>query len=92
MIKPENMETGSSYTCSFVIESIPMDEYGRPGGMLSLADVPISKIGNYKSTGTIVSRDSSSELLEVLDDRNGKKKWVVPFNNVTGIMPSWMNF
>jgi hypothetical protein len=55
--------------------------------MMSLADLPVEKYGDYTSTGTIVSRDSKMKLLEVEDSKSdGKPKtYVVKFENVENI-------
>ena len=42
MFTPETMEPGKGYECTFTVKNIPLDEFGRPGGMLSLADIPVS--------------------------------------------------
>ena len=41
------------YTYKFVV-----DEFGRPGGMYSLADLPIVGYKVLERTGTIISQDS----------------------------------
>ena len=56
------MKPGKGYECTFTVKNIPLDEFGRPGGMMSLADIPIEKIGDYTSTGTIVARDLNKKL------------------------------
>ena len=87
MFTPETMEPGKGYECTFTVKNIPLDEFGRPGGMMSLADIPIEKYGDYTSTGTIVSRDTKMKLLEVEDSKSdGKPKtYVVKFENVENI-------
>ena len=87
MITVETMKTGKEYTCTFTLKNIPLDTFGRPGGMMSLADLPIEKYGDYTSTGTIVSRDSKMKLLEVEDSKSdgNPKTYVVKFENVENI-------
>ena len=84
---PEKMKTGKEYTCTFTLKNIPMDEFGRPGGMMSLADLPIEKYGDYTSTGTIVARDLNKKLLEVEDRKTNSlpKTYVVKFIDVENI-------
>ena len=41
MITVEKMKTGKEYTCTFTLKNIPLDTFGRPGGMMSLADIPV---------------------------------------------------
>ena len=87
MFTPETMEPGKGYECTFTVKNIPLDEFGRPGGMMSLADIPIEKIGDYTSTGTIVARDLNKELLEVEDRKTNSlpKTYVVKFADVENI-------
>ena len=88
MITVEKMKTGKEYTCTFTLKNIPLDTFGRPGGMMSLADIPVEKIGDYTSTGTIVARDSKMKLLEVEDSKSDgqTKTYVVKFENVENII------
>ena len=87
MITVETMKTGKEYTCTFTLKNIPLDTFGRPGGMMSLADIPVEKIGDYTSTGTIVARDSKMKLLEIEDSNSdgNPKNYVVKFENEENI-------
>ena len=87
MITPETLEPGKGYECTFTVKNIPLDTFGRPGGMMSLADIPVEKIGDYTSTGTIVARDLKTKLMEVEDSKvDGKPKtYVVKFADVENI-------
>ena len=87
MITPETLEVGKGYECTFTVKNIPLDQFGRPGGMYSLADIPVEKIGNYTSTGAIVARDLNTKLMEVEDSKvDGKPKtYVVKFENIGNI-------
>ena len=87
MITVEKMKPGKGYECTFKVKNIPLDEFGRPGGMMSLADIPIEKIGDYTSTGTIVARDLNKKLLEVEDRKTNSlpKTYVVKFSDVENI-------
>lgn len=82
-----NITPGKSYTCTFTLNNIPLDSFGRPGGMMSLADLPINKYGDYTSTGDLVARDCETQLVEVQDHKSdGKSKtYVVPFANLENI-------
>ena len=84
---PETMKIGKEYTCTFTLKNIPLDEFGRPGGMMSMADLPIEKYGDYTSTGAIVARDLNTKLMEVEDSKvDGKPKtYVVKFLDVENI-------
>jgi len=79
---PEMITPGKSYNCTFTVKNIPLDRFGRPGGMYSLADLPVEKYGDYTSTGTIVARDLNTKLLEVQENN---KTYVVNFENVENI-------
>ena len=87
MFTPETMEPCKGYECTFTVKNIPLDEFGRPCGMLSLADIPVEKIGDYTSIGTIVARDLNKELLEVEDRKTNSlpKTYVVKFADVENI-------
>ena len=88
MITPETLEPGKGYECTFTVKNIPLDSFGRPGGMMSLADLPVEKYGDYTSTGAIVARDLNTKLLEVEDSNcfHPKPKiYVVKFSDVENI-------
>jgi len=87
LITVEKMKPGKGYECTFTVKNIPLDEFGRPGGMYSLADIPIFKIGDYTSIGTIVARDLDKKLVEVEDRKTNSlpKTYVVQFENVENI-------
>lgn len=84
MITPKDIVAGKSYSCTFTVPCIPLDEFGRPGGMMSMADLPIARVDDYTSTGDIVSRDIEQELLEVQDHKSNRK-FVVEFGNTDNI-------
>ena len=73
-----------SYTCKYKAEW-PVDEYGRLGGMYSLADLPVKGYVELERTGTLVSQDSKREMYEVQDSEKIFVKRVVPFKKVTDI-------
>ena len=87
MITPETMKVGKGYECTFTVKNITLDAFGRPGGMHSLSDIPVEKIGNYTSTGAIIARDLNTKLMEVEDSKvDGKPKtYVVKFADVENI-------
>lgn len=87
MITPETLEVGKGYECTFTVKNIPLDRFGRPGGMYSLADIPVEKIGDYTSIGAIIARDLNIKLIEVEDFKvDGKPKtYVVNFEDVRNI-------
>ena len=59
----------------------PVDEFGRPGAMYSLADLPVVGYKVLERIGTLKKRDTEKELYELKDD---EKNWklVVPFADV----------
>tara|TARA_B100000963_G_scaffold210653_1_gene183511 strand:- start:3 stop:242 length:240 start_codon:yes stop_codon:yes gene_type:complete len=59
----------------------PVDEFGRPGGMYSLADLPVVGYKILERVGTLKKRDTAKELYELQDI---EKNWtlVVPFEDV----------
>ena len=85
MIDITDVQVGKSYTCNFIAKNVPLDEFGRPGGMKSLADLPVVRHGNYTGTGELVARDLKQELVEVLDDRTNRK-FVVEFADLENIV------
>ncbi len=63
-------------------KKFPVDEWDRPGGFYSLADVPIVATKVLERTGFIVAQDTSTELYEIKDDDNLAMKVVVPMKDV----------
>tara|TARA_Y100001937_G_C6920188_1_gene241409 strand:+ start:221 stop:436 length:216 start_codon:yes stop_codon:yes gene_type:complete len=66
--------------CKYKYE-FPVDEFGRPGGFYSLADLPVVGYKILERTGTLLKQDSKQKLYELKDDI---KNWtlVVPFSDV----------
>ena len=66
--------------CKYKYE-FPVDEFGRPGAMYSLADLPVVGYKVLERVGTLKKRDSAKKLYELKDDENN---WtlVVPFDDV----------
>ena len=81
MIDIIDVKAGNRYTCSFTAKKVPLDEFGRPGAMYSLADLPVVGYKVLERTGTLKKRDTEKELYELKDD---EKNWklVVPFADV----------
>ena len=59
----------------------PIDEFGRPGGFYSLADLPIWNEKVLVREGTVLAMDSETEVYEV---RDNKKGWtfILPMKDV----------
>ena len=53
----------------------PVDEFGRPGAMYSLADLPVVGYKVLERTGTLKKRDTEKELYEV------EEKSILSLNN-----------
>lgn len=87
MINISEVQTGKRYNCNFTVPECPLDEFGRPGGFMSMADLPVVRTGSYSSTGELVARDLKSELVEVLCDKINKK-FVVKFADLENITES----
>ena len=64
-----------TYTYKFVV-----DEFGRPGGMYSLADLPVAGIKVLEREGTLISQDSKKKLYQIKDDKGFTV--VVPMSDV----------
>tara|TARA_R110002073_G_scaffold64945_1_gene162525 strand:+ start:108 stop:368 length:261 start_codon:yes stop_codon:yes gene_type:complete len=80
----ENIEIGKTYDCKFTV-NIPLDEWGRPGGMHSLADVPVVRVGDYSGTGLLLARDTARKLVEVRDHKSNTK-FVVKFKDIVKVI------
>lgn len=85
MIKPEDIEPGKSYACFFTVKNIPLDRYGRPGGLYSMADLPVERTGDYEGFGPIHKRDSEQRLFEIEDTTKTTRKWIVSWDDVRDI-------
>lgn len=84
MIDPQDILPGASYACRFTLRDIPLDEWGRPAGLMSLADVPITRTGDYEGFGVIVTRDVEQELFEI-EDVELKRTWIVSWQDTRDI-------
>jgi len=69
-----------SYKVKYKYE-FPVDEWDRPSGFYTLADVPVVGYKILERTGTLLKQDSKKELFELKDEENN---WtlVVPFADV----------
>lgn len=66
--------------CKYKYE-FPVDEFGRPGGFYSLADLPVYGYKILERTGTLLRQDSEKKLYELKDDEKNFKV-VVPWADV----------
>ena len=54
--------------CTYKKE-FPVDEFGRPGALYSLADLPVVGTKVLEREGTLISQDSKKKLYQVKDDK-----------------------
>jgi len=59
----------------------PVDEWDRPGGFYSLADVPIANEKVLVREGTVLAMDSETEVYEVKDNQKGWT-FILPMKDV----------
>lgn len=81
---PHDIKPGRSYACYYTLRDIPLDEFDRPGGLYSLADLPIKRTGDWEGFGVIQTRDTEQQLLEVFDTTL-KRTFVVAYADVRDI-------
>ena len=48
----------------------PVDEWDRPSGMYTLADVPIKEMKVLERTGEIIAKNIENKMLKIKDDDN----------------------
>ena len=65
--------------CTYKKE-FPVDEFGRPGALYSLADLPVAGIKVLERKGTLISQDSKKKLYQIKDDKGFTV--VVPMSDV----------
>ena len=65
--------------CTYKKE-FPVDEFGRPGALYSLADLPVVGIKVLEREGTLISQDSKKKLYQIKDDKGFTV--VVPMSDV----------
>ena len=71
----------SEYHCTYK-KVFPVDEYGRPGGFYSLADLPIMEHKELTRTGVIVAKNEEEQFYKVRDTEKNFTEWV-PMCDVT---------
>ena len=65
--------------CTYKKE-FPVDEFGRPGALYSLAALPVAGIKVLEREGTLISQDSKKKLYQIKDDKGFTV--VVPMSDV----------
>ena len=65
--------------CTYKKE-FPVDDFGRPGALYSLADLPVVGSKVLEREGTLISQDSKKKLYQIKDDKGFTV--VVPMSDV----------
>ena len=76
----------AEYHCTYRME-FPIDEFGRIGGMYSLADLPIAKHEALTRKGIIESKNEQHQYYKVRDVEKNFTEWV-PMIDVTIVQDS----
>ncbi len=63
-------------------KEFPVDEYGRPGGFYSLADLPIMKNDVLSRKGIVEAKNAEHQMYRVRDVEKGWEFWV-PMTDVS---------
>ena len=71
----------SEYHCTYK-KVFPIDEYGRIGGLYSLADLPIMEHKEMSRSGVIVAKNEEEQFYKVRDTEKNFEEWV-PMMDVT---------
>ena len=69
------------YHCTYK-KVFPLDEYGRIGGLYSLADLPIMEHKEMSRSGGIVEKNEEEQFYKVRDMEKNFEEWV-PMMDVT---------
>ena len=71
----------NEYHCTYKM-TFPIDEFGRLGGLYSLADLPIMEHKQLTRNGIIVSKDEERQYFKIRDTEKNFESWV-PMMDVT---------
>ena len=71
----------SEYHCTYKME-FPIDEFGRLGGLYSLADLPIMEHKQMTRSGTIIATNEERQYFKIRDVEKNFESWV-PMMDVT---------
>ena len=71
----------SEYHCTYKM-TFPLDEFGRLGGLYSLADLPIMEHKEMTRIGIIVAQYDERQYFKVRDTEKNFESWV-PMMDVT---------
>ena len=75
------MSEALTYHCTYTKE-FPVDEFGRPGGMYSLADLPIQEYKMLTRDGILEAKNEEAQKYKVRDVEKNFESWV-PMCDVT---------
>ena len=75
------MSEVNHYRCYYKRE-FPVDEYGRPGGFYSLADLPIMKNDVLSRKGIVEAKNEEHQMYRVRDVDKGWEFWI-PMTDVS---------
>ena len=65
-----------TYHCTYTDE-FPVDEYGRLGGMYSLADLPIVQHKRMTRDGILEAKNDEAQKYKVRDVETNRIEWVL---------------
>ena len=71
----------SKYHCTYKM-TFPLDEFGRLGGLYSLADLPIMEHKQLSRNGIIIATNEERQYFKVRDIEKNFESWV-PMMDVT---------
>ena len=71
----------AEYHCTYK-KVFPVDEFGRPGGFYSLADLPIMEHKELTRNGVIVATNEERQYYKIRDIEKNFESWV-PMMDVT---------
>ena len=71
----------AEYHCTYKM-TFPIDEFGRLGGMYSLADLPIMEHKEMTRNGVIVATNDERQYFKIRDVEKNFESWV-PMMDVT---------
>ena len=73
----------AEYHCTYRME-FPIDEFGRLGGLYSLADLPIMEHKQLTRTGIIIATNEERQYFKIRDVEKNFESWV-PMMDVTTV-------
>ena len=72
----------TNYRCYYKKE-FPVDEYGRPGGLYSLVDIPIAKIDVLSRKGIAIAKNAQLKMIQVRDVEHPTWEYWISENDVS---------